>query len=95
MRHQTRFDALVARVLGPGEADLELRTAAVEGRPLPGRLACWADTVRTRAAAIDDADVERLRSAGLSDEVIFELTVCLAVGEAERRRSAFRRVRGA
>jgi hypothetical protein len=95
MRHRERFEALITRVLGPAQADLEIRMAALSGRPLPGLLAPWAEEVRNRADSISDEEVSSLRSAGLSDDVIFEITVCLAVGEGERRRAAWRRVRGA
>jgi len=75
--------ALVSRILqGPGEAPAELRARAFDnaepGIPL-------VEKVATRSAQITDAD---FAIDGLTDDQLFELVICAAVGEATRRYEA-------
>ena len=51
-------------------------------------LAAYLDKVRTRAYTVTDADVEALKAAGLSEDVIFEQTVAAAIAEGLRRLDA-------
>jgi hypothetical protein len=50
--------------------------------------------VRSRAYAVTDADVEALKTAGCSEDEIFEQTVRVAVEEGLRRLDAGMRVLG-
>ena len=50
--------------------------------------------VRERAYSVTDADVESLKTAGVSEDEIFEQTVKAAVGEGLRRLDAAARVLG-
>jgi hypothetical protein len=43
------------------------------------------DKVAPRASQIGDADVASVRSTGLSEDDVFELVVCAAVGQATRQ----------
>jgi alkylhydroperoxidase family enzyme len=54
----------------------------------PLDLAAYLEKVRTRAYSITDADVEQLKAAGLSEDVIFEQTVAAAISEGLRRLDA-------
>jgi hypothetical protein len=81
--------ALIARVVdGPGKAQPSQRRAAfaLEGlvEPLRGLLS----TVAARPHAVSDADVERVRATGASEDELFELIVCAAVGQAVRQHDA-------
>src|SRR5207237_311286 len=58
----------------------------------PAAMAEYLVKVRDRAYAVSDADVEALRSAGCSEEEIFEQTVAVAIGEGLRRLDAARDV---
>ncbi|HEY8647536.1 MAG TPA: hypothetical protein VIL77_16820 [Gaiellaceae bacterium] len=55
--------------------------------PAP-ELASYLEQVRTRAYTVTDADVERLKAAGVSEDVIFEQTVAAAISEGLRRLDA-------
>ena len=65
----TRYDSLVER----------LREAARPDREAPPELAPYLDKVRRNAYRITDDDVQALKDAGYSEDVIFEQTVSVAV----------------
>jgi alkylhydroperoxidase family enzyme len=71
-----------------------LHAIAAELPPPPSALHGYVRTVRERAYAVTDADVEALRAEGISEDEIFEQTVGAAVGEGLRRLGAARRVLG-
>jgi alkylhydroperoxidase family enzyme len=63
--------------------------AIVAGTAAPGpELASYLEQVRTRAYAVTDADVEMLKTAGVSEDEIFEQTVAVAISEGLRRLDA-------
>jgi alkylhydroperoxidase family enzyme len=83
----------------PGATDPALR-AAVEayaaslgGREgtvaeLPEELRPYVEKVARHAYKVVDADVERLRAAGYSEDAIFELTLAAALGAMQARLEA-------
>ncbi|MDQ7810991.1 hypothetical protein Q5425_45325 [Amycolatopsis sp. A133] len=75
-------------------ADRRLRAAAAAGEELPEPLQSYARTVRDRSAKITDTDVGALKTAGYSEDEIFELTVAAAVGAALRSYDAGREAVG-
>ena len=72
----------------------ELRAAVAALPAAPRVMAPYLEQVRTRAYAIDDADVEALKQAGCSEDEIFEQTVAVAVEEGLRRLDAGLRTLG-
>jgi alkylhydroperoxidase family enzyme len=66
--------------------DLRANLAATD--PAPPEMAEYLEKVRTRAYAITDADVEALKEAGFSEDVIFEQTVGVAIEQGLRRLDA-------
>jgi hypothetical protein len=81
--------ALVERVLrGPGTAPSGWRRAAFDNAGVDPRAAALVDKVARAAWTIADADVAAVKAAGLSDDHIFELTVCAALGQATRQLDA-------
>ncbi len=60
-------------------ADLALGTAS-DAPALPPEALAWVDAVAGHSWRVTDADVERLRAAGWSEDAILELTVSAAVG---------------
>jgi len=54
----------------------------------PPELAAYVEKVRTCAYTVTDADVEKLKAAGLSEDEIFEQTVAAAISEGLRRLDA-------
>lgn len=77
---------LVARVLGDqGTAPPDLRRAAFGGSVLDEPLRTLVDKVAHHAQRVTDGDVAAARGAGLSEDQIFEVVVCAAVGQADRQ----------
>jgi alkylhydroperoxidase family enzyme len=72
----------------------DLRSVVERTPAPPAELRDYLARVRERAYTITDADVERLRAAGVSEDTIFEQTVAVAIGEGLRRLDAAARVIG-
>jgi hypothetical protein len=80
---------LVARVLeGNGKAAPELRRAAFENAGLSEPIRTLIEKVAHRAYQITDGDVAAVRTAGLSEDQIFEIVICAAIGHASRQYSS-------
>lgn len=77
---------LVARVLkGKGKAAPELRRAAFENAGLSEPIRTLVEKVANHAYRITDEDVAAVRAAGLSEDQIFEIVICAAIGQAGRQ----------
>jgi hypothetical protein len=77
---------LVARVLaGKGTATRELRRAAFDNVGLSEPVRTLVEKVAHRAYRVTDEDVAAVRAAGLSEDQIFEIVICAAVGQADRQ----------
>ena len=78
----------------PGDADTQLRAhveayAAGRSSPeLPEELRPYVEKVARNAYKVVDADIDRLREAGYSEDAIFELTLAAALGAARTRLDA-------
>jgi alkylhydroperoxidase family enzyme len=80
---------LVARVLGGnGMASPDLRRAAFDDADLDEPLRTLVDKVAHGAQLVTDEDIAAVRAAGLSENQIFEVVVCAAVGQADRQYTA-------
>jgi hypothetical protein len=78
--------ALVARILeGEGRAPHALRRAAFDNAGLAGPQSTFIEKVVTHAYKVTDNDIAAARASGLSEDQIFELVVCAAVGQATRQ----------
>jgi hypothetical protein len=74
--------ALVDRVLnGPGRASAEQRARAFGNDGLAPPLV---DKVATRPLQVTDADFAAAKASGFTEDQLFELVVCAAVGESGR-----------
>ncbi len=83
--------ALVERILdGNGEASRELRRGAFDNARLDGPLSRLIEKVARHAYKVTDDDVAAVRTAGLTEDQIFELVVCAAIGQATRQYEAAR-----
>src|SRR5262249_32288344 len=81
--------ALVERVLtGPAQASLELRRAAFDNQGAAEPVRTLIDTIAKHAYQITDEDVAAVKAAGVSEDEIFELTICAALGQATRQLDA-------
>lgn len=65
---------------GPGELSSAVRRAATSGSEVPEAAQAYAEKVRRHAYKVVDRDIEELKSAGWSEDEIFELTVATALG---------------
>lgn len=68
----------------PGPVE-ELRAVVASTPPPPDAMETYLRKVHERAYTITDADVDALKSAGLSEDEIFEQTVAAAITEGLRR----------
>jgi alkylhydroperoxidase family enzyme len=62
-----------------------LRDVVNASAPAPAEMGDYLDTVRDRAYAVVDRDIDALREAGFSEDLIFEQTVTVAIAEGLRR----------
>jgi alkylhydroperoxidase family enzyme len=75
---RTRYDELIA----------ELRAASRPDRPAPPAFAPYLEKVRLHAYKVTDADVQRLKDVGYSEDEIFEHTISAAVAAGLERLDA-------
>jgi hypothetical protein len=78
--------ALETRILdGEGEASPSERRAAFNNRGLAEPAATLVDKVARRAFSVTDGDIASVIDSGLSEDQVFEIVVCAAIGEATRQ----------
>src|SRR5262245_37151004 len=81
--------ALITRILdGDGHASRAQRRAAFDNAGLAGPLAALIEKVAHRPSQVTDEDVAAARRDGLSEDQLFEIVVCGAIGEATRQQDA-------
>lgn len=77
--------ALVARILGDkAQAPIEVRRAAFENTATREPIRTLVDKIAHRSHRVTDGDVAAALAAGFSEDQIFEIAVCAAVGQASR-----------
>lgn len=77
--------ALTERVVsGDGKANQEQRRAALAGDGPSGATALI-EKVTKHAYRVTDEDITAVKAAGFTEDQIFELVVCAAVGQANRQ----------
>jgi alkylhydroperoxidase family enzyme len=78
--------ALVRRILeGDGKASPSERTAAFNNSGLAEPAATLIDKVAKHAYQVTDEDIAAVRASGLSEDQVFEIVVCAAIGQASRQ----------
>ena len=81
--------ALVARILdGRGDASPDQRRAAFSNGRLPEPVSRLVEKVAKHAYKVTNEDLEAVRIAGFTEDQIFELVVCTAIGVATRQYEA-------
>ena len=79
-------EALITRILqGDGTASRAQRRAAFHQTGLPGPLNTLIDKVIQQAYRVTNQDIAAAKASGLSEDQIFEIVVCAAVGQAARQ----------
>ena len=78
--------ALVRRILeGAGEASPSERRAAFQNSGLAEPLGALVDKVARQAYRVTDEDITATKMSGLSEDQVFEIVVCAAIGQATRQ----------
>jgi hypothetical protein len=81
--------ALLARVLGgDGEAPRAQRQAAFDNAGLAEPVRTLLDKIARDAHRVSDDDVRLALDSGLTEDQLFELAVCAALGQANRQYEA-------
>jgi hypothetical protein len=84
-KKRAAFRALRDRILnGEGRASPEQRARAFGNAGLSGPLDELISKVATRPTQVTDADFAAARAAGFSEDELFELVICAAVGQSAR-----------
>ena len=79
--------ALMTRILaGHGASSPELRRTPFDRAAIAEPLRRLIDKVTQYSSKVSDRDVAAARALGLSEEQIFEMVVCVAIGAAAKRR---------
>jgi alkylhydroperoxidase family enzyme len=85
----TRAQVIERAVEGPAKASPEARRAAFANDGVaPEAVRVLLDKVARHAYRVTDEDVAAAKAAGLSEDQIFELVVCAALGQAQRQLDA-------
>lgn len=80
------LQAVVTRILeGEGSASLALRRAAYENAPMEEPLKTLVQGVAMHPHRVTDQDFAAALAAGCTQDQVFELVVCAAVGQATRQ----------
>lgn len=78
--------ALVVRILeGEGRAAITQRRAAFDNAGLAEPVTTLIDKVAKSSYRVTDGDIAAVKAAGLTEDQIFELVICAAVGQAARQ----------
>jgi len=86
---RSRRQALIERILrGEGLTAPEQRAAAFANSGVTESAAGLISKVVKHASSVTDDDIHRARQSGLSEDQLFELVVCGAVGAASRQHDA-------
>ena len=88
-KKRAAYRALQDRILsGEGRSSPEQRARAFGNAELSQPLAGLLGKVATRPAQVTDADFAAARAAGFSEDELFELVICAAVGQSAKRYDA-------
>ena len=78
--------ALVKRILeGDGKASPSVRRAAFNNNGVAEPLGTLVDKVAKHAYRVTDEDITAAKVSGLTEDQVFEIVVCAAVGQATRQ----------
>ncbi len=82
-------NALVNRILeGPGKTSPSERRAAFNNSGLAEPVGTLVDKVARHACSVAGEDIDAAKVSGLSEDQVFEIVVCAAIGQATRQYDA-------
>jgi hypothetical protein len=84
--HWRRLEDAILR--HAGMLAVSVRQSLASGQQIPEPLAVYVEKVARYAHRVTDDDVRALRAAGYCEDQIFEATLSIALGAAERRLQA-------
>ena len=85
-KKRTAHRAVVSRALeGDGRSSREARRSAFENAGLGEPLCTLIDKVARQPTRVTDEDIAAVVASGISEDQIFELVVCAAIGAATRQ----------
>lgn len=88
-RKRSIHERLVNRIVhGAGRAPADQRARAFDNAELPEPLRPLLDKVATKSAQVTNADFATAMQAGFTDDQLFELVICAAVGQSTRQYEA-------
>ena len=86
LANMSRDKVIERAVEGAGKASREARRAAFANSGVtPEAVRTLIDKVAKHAYKVTDEDVAAAKAAGVSEDQIFELVVCAALGQAKRQ----------
>lgn len=84
--YKNLYQTLIDRILkGKGNSSQEQRQAAFSNQDLPQPLQSLINKVAYQAYKVTDSDIEAVRQTGITEDQLFELIICAAVGQASRQ----------
>lgn len=84
--YEQLYHNLLNRILkGKGDSSQEKRQAAFDNTGLSKPLSTLVNKVGHHAYKVTDNDIAEVKSAGVSEDQLFELIICAATGEASRQ----------
>ena len=84
--YQSLYHALLDRIVkGDGQSSRQQRQAAFNNTGLSRPLSHLIGKVAHHAYKVTDADIAAAKQAGVTDDQLFELIICGAVGQASRQ----------
>lgn len=86
--HRLRSVVVERALHGPGKASGDARRAAYDNHNVPEAARALIDKVAKNAYKVIDEDIAAAKAAGLSEDQLFELVVCAALGQATRQLDA-------
>ena len=85
-KKRAAYRTIITRVLqGDGMAQPAQRRAAFDNNGLAAPLGTLVDKVARQPAKVTDRDISTLKASGFSEDQIFELVVCAAIGQSTRQ----------
>jgi hypothetical protein len=85
-KKRAEHQVLVTRVLeGDGRASRAERRAAFDNTRLAPPLRTLIERVAKQPTHVTNEDIANVKASGLSEDQIFELVICAAVGQATRQ----------
>ena len=86
MEYKKLYQELTGRILkGKGERTIKQRQAAFDNTDLPAPLNALIEKVAHEAYKVTDNDIAAVKATGVTEDQLFELVICGAVGQASRQ----------